>query len=276
MTCNYLQGIYPACGTFFFDEFCDTGFITGDIDPPCCLDNCPDDPNPGQANGDADGLGDLCDSSPAAQETPQSQFALIDHDGDTWKNLSDNCFLDPNFSQADIDTDMTGDVCDTDVDGDGVSNEADNCLVGFNPAQANSDFDALGDVCDNCPFGSNVSQTDSDLDGIGDRCDTNDERLSLYVEPDNTAVWEQEVNFADWILIRGDLSVLRATGAYVQAAAPLVAIDCHTANVADIDAVAVPPGEAMFFFSGGFVGAAELGFGNNSDGTQRILDAVCE
>ncbi len=274
MICNYNDGEYPACGSSFGNLSC--VLVPGDIDPPCCLDNCPDDFNAGQANGDSDRMGDACDPSPVVQQTPEDQFDLIDHDGDTWSNLTDNCYLDPNYAQQDIDTDSAGDVCDTDLDGDAAPNAVDNCPVIFNPAQINNDLDALGDDCDNCPFGSNGAQTDSDLDGIGDRCDTDDERLSLYVEPNNTAVWEQEVNYTDWILIRGDLSVLRATGVYVQADAPLVAIDCHTANVADIDAIAVPPGEAMFFFSGGFVGSAEFGFGNNSDGTQRIVDAVCE
>jgi len=274
MVCNYDRGTYPACGTAFFDQTCNVLF--GNIDPPCCLDNCPDDPNGGQANGDSDSLGNACDPDPVAQGTPQSQFELIDHDGDTWKNASDNCVLSPNYAQEDIDTDLAGDVCDSDLDGDAAPNGVDNCLVMFNPAQTNNDLDLLGDACDNCPFGANGSQTDSDLDGIGDRCDTDDERLSLYVEPDGSAVWEEETNYSDWILIRGDLSMLRATGIYVQPQAPLVGVDCHTGNSAGIDTIAVPAGEAMFFLSGGFVGGVELGFGNRGDGMQRIIDAVCE
>lgn len=273
MVCNYQQGLYPACGS---SVAINCLFGGGNIDAPCCLDNCPDDVNAGQANFDGDLLGNACDPIPLVQQTPQEQFSLIDHDGDTWRNVADNCHLDPNYSQQDIDTDFDGDVCDSDLDGDGVANGTDNCLVVFNPAQTNNDLDVLGDDCDNCPFGSNGSQTDSDLDGIGDRCDTDDERLSLYVEPYDTAVWEQEVNFTDWILIRGDLSVLRATGVYLQAAGPLVGVECHTGNSADVGAIGVPPGEMMFFLSGGFVGGTELGFGNYSDGTQRIVDAVCE
>jgi len=271
MVCNYDSGLYPACGSSFV-----VGCGFGDIDAPCCLDNCPDDSNAGQENVDGDILGNACDPTPVVQQTPQEQFGETDHDGDTWKNLADNCHLDPNYSQQDLDTDLDGDVCDGDLDGDAAANVTDNCLVVFNPAQANSDLDLLGDSCDNCPFGSNGSQTDADLDGIGDRCDTDDERLSLYVEPDGTAVWEQEVNFTDWILIRGDLAVLRATGVYLQPAAPLVGVACHTGNSADIEAIGIPPGDAMFFLSGGFVSGIELGFGNSSDGTQRILDAACE
>jgi len=274
MTCNYERGVYPACGTVFVDLSCTIFF--GDIDPPCCLDNCPDDPNAGQANDDHDGLGDACDPSPAVQETPESQFDTIDLDGDNWSNLSDNCFRSPNYAQDDTDLDQVGDVCDDDLDGDGVANGTDNCRVVFNSAQLNSDLDGLGDACDNCPFGSNAGQTDSDLDGIGDRCDTDDERVSLYVDSDDTAVWEQEVGYADWILIRGDLSVLRATGVYVQGEVALAGVDCHIGNSADIGAIGVPPDEAVFFLSGGFVGGAERGFGNHGGGVQRIVDPVCE
>jgi hypothetical protein len=274
MFCTYLQGNYPACGSVFFDPLCGSSF--GDIDPPCCLDNCPDDPNPGQANGDQDQLGNACDPNPITQETPESQAALIDLDGDSWPNLTDNCFSDPNYSQDDIDVDLLGDVCDADLDGDGVMNGSDNCLVAFNPSQANNDLDGLGDACDNCPFASNVGQTDADLDGIGDRCDTDDERLSLYLDSGGVAVWEQEVGYNDWILIRGDLAVLRATGVYVQEAAPLVGVDCHIGDSAELGTVVVAPGEALFFLAGGFVGATESGFGNHGDGTQRIVDPVCE
>jgi hypothetical protein len=47
-------------------------------------DNCPDDPNPDQADDDGDGVGDACD----------------------------NCPQDPNPGQEDTDGDGIGDACD--------------------------------------------------------------------------------------------------------------------------------------------------------------------
>ncbi len=69
-------------------------------------DNCPNTPNPNQADGDGDGVGDACDNCPAT----------------------------PNADQADGDGDGVGDVCDAcpadpenDADGDGVCGDVDHC-----------------------------------------------------------------------------------------------------------------------------------------------------
>jgi len=86
------------------------------------FDNCPDAPNPDQADSDEDGIGDICD----------------------------NCPVTPNLDQADLDEDGTGDVCDDDMDGDGMLNERDNCPVIANESQLDSDEDSVGDACDHC------------------------------------------------------------------------------------------------------------------------------
>ena len=57
----------------------DADGVCGDVD------NCPVDPNPGQADADGDLLGDACD----------------------------NCVNDPNPGQLDADGDGLGDVCDS-------------------------------------------------------------------------------------------------------------------------------------------------------------------
>ena len=275
VACNVGRNTYPACGLDpqDLDPACDP-FNFGI--PSCCLDNCPDDSNPAQANSDADQLGNTCDPTPIAYQSPASLFDLIDLDGDSQYNSVDNCYQSPNYSQDDLDVDLLGDVCDVDADGDGVADSLDNCVLQFNPSQGNSDLDHRGDACDNCPFASNPGQGDMDRDGLGDRCDTGDEQLTLSVDPGQILIWDLEEGYTGWTLLRGDLALLRAGGAYVQGEGPLAGVDCLAAGTADVSGIAIAPGEAIFFLSGGFIDGAEDGFGNDSSGRQRISAAVCE
>jgi len=75
-------------------------------------DNCPFVPNPGQADVNGNGIGDVCD---CASDT--------DLDGRT--DCQDNCPGVANPNQADLDLDGIGDPCDPDIDGDGRDNSAD-------------------------------------------------------------------------------------------------------------------------------------------------------
>ena len=146
-------------------------------------DNCPDTPNPDQADTDGDGQGDACDT---------------DYDNDGIDNVGDNCPLVANTNQADTDGDGTGDLCDDDLDGDTVPNDADNCPANPNLEQTDTDNDGMGDECDanddndyfldvddNCPTIVNDDQADLDGDGIGDACDIDIDGDGVENDDDN-------------------------------------------------------------------------------------------
>ena len=75
----------------------------------------------------------------------------LNADGDTVCGMLDNCPVNANSDQADMDADGQGDACDNDIDGDGDLNVADNCPFVVNPDQADADGDNVGDVCDAFP-----------------------------------------------------------------------------------------------------------------------------
>jgi hypothetical protein len=122
----------------------------------------------------------------AGESTPGDD---MDHDG--VRDAVDNCPVDANPQQDDLDGDLAGDACDPDIDGDGFQQGADNCPFVADPVGRDSDTDGLGDACDsdddndgvldantddpsladNCPYVPNVGQQDADHDGIGDLCD---------------------------------------------------------------------------------------------------------
>jgi len=75
----------------------------------------------------------------------------LNPDNDTVCGMLDNCPVNANSDQADMNSDGEGDACDTDIDGDGDLNVADNCPFVVNPDQADADGDNVGDVCDAFP-----------------------------------------------------------------------------------------------------------------------------
>lgn len=122
----------------------------GVFDP---YDNCPEVPNPSQANADFDAQGDACDSS----------TTLLDSDHDGVPDTGDSCPQVANPAQEDGDGDGLGDACDpvtdpddaaaADADADGVIDSRDDCPTVANPTQLDADGDGLGDACDPTPKG---------------------------------------------------------------------------------------------------------------------------
>ncbi|PXY72825.1 MAG: hypothetical protein CXX80_09240, partial [Methanobacteriota archaeon] len=69
--------------------------------------------------------------------------------GPVW-NISDgadNCVNIANANQSDYDSDLSGDVCDSDDDGDSISDESDSCSLGALNWTSNSTTDIDGDGC---------------------------------------------------------------------------------------------------------------------------------
>jgi hypothetical protein len=118
-------------------------------------DSCPNVTNSG-TDVDADGIDDACDADIGSSN---------DLDSDGVLNSADNCPVIANTDQENRDSDLFGDVCDTDADGDGVDDKVDN---------GDGSFSALAptDDGDNCPLVPNDGQSDLDSDANGDACDT--------------------------------------------------------------------------------------------------------
>jgi len=135
------------------------GMSAGDGVGAAC-DNCPGYDNPGQEDGNDNGVGDVCEDS----------------DGDGVRDDDDNCRAVFNPSQSDCDRDGKGDACDTtpDGDGDGVANLCDVCPTVPDPWQRDEDGDRVGDLCDCCPQVADPAQADRDGDRLGDLCDDGD------------------------------------------------------------------------------------------------------
>ncbi len=143
-------------------------------------DNCPYYPNASQANQDGDGFGDECDlclTQPGPDSGCPTATPMFDIDGDGVDDDFDNCMMDFNPGQEDMDGDGIGDVCD-DSDGDGFVDAYDMCPTLPGPSSGcpmlppDTDGDSVYDFMDNCPLNFNPGQEDTDFDNIGDVCDS--------------------------------------------------------------------------------------------------------
>ncbi len=197
----YREGLEPSDATdgFLLGHCSDSdhdGFgSAGDPENTCPPDNC-FLYNPDQADGDLDGVGDLCDGCPA----------------DPGKIVPGVC----GCGVADTDSDSDGvpdcdDICAgyddyTDVDIDGVPDSCDNCPGEWNPNQADTNSNQIGDVCDGCCLPPTVGDVDQsgivDISDISVLIDNQFLTLTpLLCEP------EGDVDFSGVVDI-SDLSVL--------------------------------------------------------------------
>ena len=164
-------------------------------------DNCPKVSNQDQLNTDQalfdagntdvtpDDLGDVCDDDDdgdGIDDADELNTDPLDADSDNDGTIdgSDNCPVDANADQADVNTNGVGDVCDNDADSDGFTND-DETTCGSDPTlNGDTPLDTDGDGdCDN------GVDSDDDNDGITDNADS---CAAGFIDLGNNVPWTSD------------------------------------------------------------------------------------
>jgi hypothetical protein len=266
-----------------------TADLDDDGDPDILTASWEDDTILWFANGDTDGVGNVCDNCPADANADQA-----DPDGDGLGDVCDNCPDTPNMDQTDADVDSVGDACDNcpadvnpdqaDADLDGVGDICDNCLDVVNADQSDADGDGLGDACDNCPSTDNVDQVDGDGDGAGDACDCAPSDDSVFDTPHEvmnvrwsgktTMEWEsgapQSGSNIAYDVIRGGLAELP-----VGSGASEVCARSGVVGTVWHELLPLPVGSGVYYLVRGTNPCGIGSYGTDSDGSLRS-SAACD
>ena len=156
----------------------------------------------------------------------------LDADMDTYNHDDDNCVIDSNITQLDLDNDGQGDACDLDIDGDGLTNIQENNL-GTNPLIVDTDLDGLNDGDEINTYFTNPLMQDTDTDGLTD----GDEVLTFLTDPGVSNIGDlaprfstdNALNTADLLILFRLISQLETATAY-----ELVVADVNLDGVIDV------------------------------------------
>ena len=131
-------------------------------------DNCPSDYRPSQMDSDGDG----CDDGPGTDnetQMPVDNETQMPVDNETQMPVDNETQMPvDNETQMPVDNETQMPVVDNDTDGDNILNGQDNCLMDPNPDQDDVDGDTYGDVCgpDRNDDGIREIQTPAQLDAV--------------------------------------------------------------------------------------------------------------
>jgi hypothetical protein len=262
-TYNVYRGTFGGGAPFAYNEVCfDTENIartvTDAVNPPA-----------GTGFYYIVGSRNLCGESAAVvngqgqphSPAPTCATANRNSDGDTPRDLGDNCPLATDGSQGDADADSVGNSCD-------------NCASVANPLQENFDADGQGDACD----------LDDDNDGVPDVSDcapldpsnslpsAEIQGLSVAIASGTSLAWTSLPAGTIYDVVGGSITALRTVGSISDAA-------CLQDNVASPSWNDPRPdpadGEGYYYLVRGQSSCGPGTYGSATGGAERVPGTPC-